>query len=366
LSSFVSLLRREYIRAMKHLLLKAAVILLLPVTALSQNIPYKNLVLEGGGVRGFAYAGAFEVLDSLGVLQQIERVGGTSAGAIQAALLGVGYTPREIVELTENIKPQSFNDGAWFVGSGMRRIKKQFGYYKGDKIAQWIEELIAAKTGNGDITFAELHQQRAVEGYKDVYITGTDLTYQCLRVFSYERYPAMRLKDAVRISLSIPLYYKAILMDDEGKVYEKPESRKGLHVMVDGGALSNFPVTLFDSSRYVGTGNGSRNVYLENPETLGLMMEMPEQIEYNKTQAGKYPLAINNMKDYVKAVYVTLIDKASPEAEGKTRYHRTITISTMGQSGRVRKLPAKVIQGWLDSGREGARRFFIEQLRSAT
>jgi hypothetical protein len=40
---------------MKHLLLKAAVTFLLPVTALSQNIHYKNLVLEGGreGARRF-------------------------------------------------------------------------------------------------------------------------------------------------------------------------------------------------------------------------------------------------------------------------------------------------------------------------
>jgi NTE family protein len=96
---------------------------------------------------------------------------------------------------------------------------------------------------------------------------------------------------------------------------------------------------------------------MENPETLGLMMEMPEQIEYNKTQSGKYPLAIRTMKDYIKAMYVTLIDKASPEAEGKTQYHRTITISTLNQSGRVRKLPAKAIQDWMNSGREGARRF---------
>jgi len=342
---------------MKHLLLKAAVALLLPVTALSQNIPYKNLVLEGGGVRGFAYAGALEVLDSVGVLQTVERVGGTSAGAIQAMLLGVGYTPHEIMELTAGIKPQAFNDGAWFVGTGIRRLKKQFGYYKGEKIAGWIEQLIAAKTGNGNITFAELHQQKAAKGYKDIYITGTDLTYQCLRVFSWEQYPDMCIKDAVRISLSIPLYYKPVLIDDQGKVYEQADNKKGLHLMVDGGALSNYPIAIFDSSRYVMSVPAAVNSYIENPETLGLMMEMPEQIEYNKTQSGKYPLAIRTMKDYIKAMYVTLIDKASPEAEGKTQYHRTITISTLNQSGRVRKLPAKAIQDWMNSGREGARRF---------
>lgn len=60
----------------------------------------------------------------------------------------------------------------------------------------------------------------------------------------------------------------------------------------------------------------------------------------------------------MKAVYVTLIDKPSPEANGSSAWKRTITISTLNYSGRVRKLPKKVIEDLLESGREGVRRFF--------
>ena len=57
--------------------------LLFPLAVLSQqNKAYKNLVLEGGGVRGLAYAGVFSVLENNGVLNRIENVGGSSAGAI--------------------------------------------------------------------------------------------------------------------------------------------------------------------------------------------------------------------------------------------------------------------------------------------
>jgi len=45
---------------------------------------FKHLVFEGGGVRGIAYAGAIEVLESNGILNSIESVTGTSAGAITA------------------------------------------------------------------------------------------------------------------------------------------------------------------------------------------------------------------------------------------------------------------------------------------
>ncbi|MBQ0128550.1 MAG: patatin-like phospholipase family protein, partial [bacterium] len=42
---------------------------------------FRNLVFEGGGVRGIAYAGALEVLEEEKILRKIKRVAGTSAGA---------------------------------------------------------------------------------------------------------------------------------------------------------------------------------------------------------------------------------------------------------------------------------------------
>src|SRR5690242_1428218 len=115
----------------------------------SQTVRYRNLVMEGAGVKGFAYAGALQVLDSIGVLKDIQRVAGTSVGAIQGALLAVGYTTKEIIELTAHIPLKRFNDGGWMLAGGISRLRRQFGWYKGEKIAKWLEELIAAKTGNG-------------------------------------------------------------------------------------------------------------------------------------------------------------------------------------------------------------------------
>lgn len=57
---------------------------------------FKNLVLEGGGVKGIAYVGALDVLIEKGIVSSIERVGGTSAGAINAILLGLGFTQSEV------------------------------------------------------------------------------------------------------------------------------------------------------------------------------------------------------------------------------------------------------------------------------
>lgn len=51
--------------------------------------PFRNLVFEGGGVKGSAYIGAIRALNEEGILPEIQRFGGTSAGAITALLLGL-------------------------------------------------------------------------------------------------------------------------------------------------------------------------------------------------------------------------------------------------------------------------------------
>jgi NTE family protein len=328
--------------------------LLLAFFGNAQPARYKNLVLEGGGIRGFAYTGAFQVLDSLGILQHIERVGGTSAGAIQATLLAIGYTPEEIMAVALEVPLRKLNDGGG-IFRGPKQLRKNFGWYKGEKMSQWIEGLIEKKTGNGNITFGELYRDKAAKGYKELYITGTDLTYQCMRVFSHEAYPNMRIKDAVRISASIPIYFGAVLIDDEGKVYKESDASKKLHVMADGAVMGNYPIFLFDSSKYM---NGDVNKHMTNPETLGLLMEMPEMIEHSRHDSDAYALPITNMREYVKALYITLIDKANPDGKDSAALRRTIAISNMNISGRIRKIKRETLDGFVECGREGVRRFF--------
>lgn len=324
---------------------------LLQINIHAQKIVYKNLVLEGGGVRGFAYAGAFEILDSLGILKSIERVGGTSAGAIQATLLAIGYTPKEMMEVAANIPLKEFNDG--FFPGGFTRLRERFGFFKGQKLTKWIEKLISDKTGDANITFGQLHNLGAVKNYKELYITGTDLTYRCLRVFSHESYPNMRIKDALRISFSIPLYFEPVIIDDGGTL-QKQHKNPAYHLMVDGGMLANYPIHIFDSTKFI-TGDTMNNSFLQNKETLGLLLDKPEQLEYR--DKGNYPLPIYSLMDYVKAVYQTAIDKPNPDLPS---LRRTITISHLNMSGRVRKLSRATIQKLVESGRQGILTFFAK------
>ena len=334
---------------MKNLGLLLVLLLSFRCMSVAQPRIYKNLVLEGGGIRGFAYAGAFELLDSLGILENIERVGGTSAGAIQATLLAIGYTPKEIMTVAENIPLKEFNDG--FFPGGFSRLKRKFGFFKGEKLSLWIEQLILAKTGDPNITFLQLHELRSQKNYKDLYITGTDLTHRCLRVFSHESYPNMRIKDALRITFSIPLYFEPVIIDEAGAI-QHDRNNTNFHLMVDGGLLSNYPVHIFDSTKFLYP-DSSVNMYQQNIFTLGLLLDKPEQFSYK--QPGNYPLSVRTLNDYITAVYQTIIDKPNPD---DIWLKRTITISHLNLSGRVRKLSPATIQNLVESGRHGVRLFF--------
>ena len=255
---------------MKHKFIKRLIFhllffLIINLTSNSQA-SYKNIVLESDRIRGFVYIGAYEVLDSLHILESIEHVGGSSASGIQAVLLAVGYTPAEMRLINEKIPLKKFNDGGWSIIGRTKRLHKQFGGYKGDGFANWIGELIAKKTDLATTTFIELHARRTERGFKDLHVTGTDLTYQCLRIFSYEQYPNMSVRDAVRISISIPLYYRPVLIDDSGLIYAKTEQNKIVHVMVDGRVLSNYPIHMFGSTKYSTTFD-SINTFYSNTET---------------------------------------------------------------------------------------------------
>lgn len=99
-------------------------------------------MLEGGGIRGVAYCGALQELEQRGMLHSIRRIGGTSAGAIQALLLSVGYSAAELTDLVSEMKVESFNDGQYIFVGGAQRLMERFGWYRGDAFRRWIGEKI--------------------------------------------------------------------------------------------------------------------------------------------------------------------------------------------------------------------------------
>ncbi len=163
-------------------------------------------MFEGGGVKGIASIGAMQVLEGRGMLAPVKRVGGTSAEAINALLFALGYSIAEQHELLGSLDFKRFLDDSLGVIRDVRRLAKDFGWHRGDFFATWIGEQIARRLGRPEATFAEL----AAKGGADLHVIGTNLSTGYAEVFSRERHGDMPLATAVRISMSIPLFFAAV------------------------------------------------------------------------------------------------------------------------------------------------------------
>lgn len=327
-----------------------ATLLLSSQLIFGQNTAYKNLVFEGAGIRGIAYTGAVEGLEKAGVLQGIEKYGGTSAGAVIAMTLALGYDAEEIRDLLQETEFQKFNDGNFLGFGGMRRMKNRYGWYKGDKFVRWLGEIIEAKSGNAELTFAELYAWRG----KDLYTVGTNLTQQTMMVFSRERYPDMKIKDAVRISLSIPLYFEAIFIDEAGNLYDKPQAGLALDIIVDGGIIGNYPIQIFDST-FVEDGQTKR---IPNPETLGIKIDDDDQIRYDKQQQGLSPREIDSFKSYIEAFYVFALENLNRAQMQPEDWERTILVSCKDIGPKIKRLSDQQVSTLVNSGKESVAAYF--------
>lgn len=300
---------------------------------------YRNLVFEGGGVRGIAYAGALSALEQRGMIRNIERVGGTSVGAITALLVALNYSAEEMKTVLDGLNIGQFNDGRWFFVGGFNRMGRHYGWYRGERFERWLEGLIARKTGKSRLTFSQLHESRNQQPLRDLYVTGTNLTTQRAVVFSHETTPDMALATAVRISMSVPLYFGAVLLDDQNRVISRPRRGVNYQVLVDGGITANYPLDLFDEAGQ------------PNPETLGLKLERPEQIQQFQTSTAIAPYRIESLTDYTSAFYNYIIENLNRRLPMANEQRRTIYISTEGITPRVRRMSATDKAKLFESGK---------------
>ncbi len=295
----------------------------------------RNLVFEGGGVKGIAYIGAMQVLEQRGLLAGVQRVGGASAEAINALLFALGYPIREQRDTIASVDFKNFMDDSFGVIRDIRRLAKSFGWNKGDFFAGWIGTLIKDRLGSEKATFEDLQ----TSGQPDLHVIGTNLTTGYSEVFSAERHPTMPLATAVRISMSLPLFFAAVRHGPRADVY------------VDGGVMLNYPIKLFDRERYIDMNNEAaaarrteyynmenarfllrrpgRSPYVYNCQTLGMRLDSREEIalfRYDEPVAGK---PIDTFTDYARALFSSLLQVQENQHLHGDDWQRTVYIDTL-------------------------------------
>jgi predicted acylesterase/phospholipase RssA/CRP-like cAMP-binding protein len=159
-----------------------------------------GLVLSGGAARGFAHLGVFRALEELGI--PVDRVGGTSMGALMGAGYAMGRSYVEMLKLAEKLA----------------NPKQLFDY---------------------TLPYASLMASKKVtnvmmEVFEDLYIEDLWRPFFCVSSNLTQAEPVLHqtglLWKSVRASIAIPGVFSPILHEGD--------------VLVDGGAMNNFPVDI--------------------------------------------------------------------------------------------------------------------------
>ena len=209
-----------------------------------------DAVLSGGGVRVIALIGALEVAEERGY--RWVNLGGTSGGAIVAALRAAGYTPAEMRRLMETTDFARFRDRDALdrvpLAGSLLSLLLENGLYEGQALEDWLADLLAQK---GVRTFADLELPPSLAGddprfrYR-LQVVAADVTRRRMLVLPRDlpdygldpaRFPVAR---AVRMSAALPYFYEPVPL-----VYPGPDG-PATSLVVDGGLVANFPVWLFD------------------------------------------------------------------------------------------------------------------------
>lgn len=312
---------------------------------------FRNLVFEGGGVKGIAYGGALHELEQKGILKNIKRVAGTSAGAITAILLAVGYSYAEVSDIVAETNFNKFEDDSLNDITNIRRLKNNYGWHKGDAFKRWIGNLIKDKKGKPNLTFKELYDS---ENSMDLYLTATNLSNQISEIFSYEHSPDVEIRLAARMSMSIPLYFQCVRFDDKKR-----------DIIVDGGVADNYPLNIFDNKKYLDDESNGEDVeysdtpgYVFNHETLGFRLDSLKEIEYNQNNWSNVPKKIHDFKDYALALVGYMQSMANKRHLHNNDWNRTVFIDTLDVGTIDFDIPKDKIEELIQSGKRGVNTYF--------
>lgn len=231
---------------------------------------YADAVFEGGGIKGIALLGALRCCDDLGLRWQ--KLAGSSSGSLTATLLAANF-PIDLLEqelgeydymqlLRQKTSPLIFSGdprddmGFPFWMMFFLFVTRRLGQYSSKPLHCWVTSMLKSRNIK---TFADLNK-----GEKQLKVVASDISRRemlllpddlnpaapnldcqeqalrekLLKRYGLENYLDFNVADAVRLSMSIPLFF------EPGKL--------GDYVILDGGVVSNFPLWIYDVEQQPG------------------------------------------------------------------------------------------------------------------
>ena len=232
---------------------------------MSLIVPPSHIVLGGGGVKCLAYIGAFQELESNGLLKNVRYFHGVSAGAFMSFVYILGYSLTELYKIGKSLDfstVQNIDENFIF------ELFQSFGFDNGLKFEKLIESFLKHKGFNREITFEQLYLLTK----KHLIFYAVDIHEKKLKEFSFEKTPNKSVLLALRSSMALPGYFTPIL---------DPVSK---HYYVDGALINNYPIDLIETDTVLGINFKAENNTIEKIESIQSYFYQLFTCLYSKTQ----------------------------------------------------------------------------------
>lgn len=211
---------------------------------------YDTLCLSSGGVYGIAYIGALDYLinEKIIELNNIKNYVGTSVGSLLLFFLIIGYSIKDINDIIINLNFSKLQTEINIVN-----VLENYGIDNGNKFIYLIKYYLKNKLNIENITFKELY----LNYNKNFIVIATNLSSGEESILNYTNTPEMSIITAIRMSISIPIFFTPVLYNEE--------------YYVDGALTNTFPINHCNQETTISI-NLPYSKYYENNNILDIFL----------------------------------------------------------------------------------------------
>lgn len=314
---------------------------------------FKNLCLEGGGIKGLGLAGAACYMDDLGIWGDLENFCGASAGSIFALLASLDYSPKQIKSIMFETDFSKFvDDESYF--KQLRNFSRNYGIHSGLYFENFLKTLIKDKMKKEDATFKDIFYKTK----KSLFVITSNVSTGYSQSFDAYNSPDMPVWLAVRMSMAIPFYFTSVKYKSDVIVENKKVEKEC--IFSDGGIFQNYPIRYFDDGRFC-----EEDEYGEyhNHQTIGFKLDSKNRIDIIVNHELPNWKNIKNIVNYTNEVISSLMNVQDNYFRDEDDWIRTIFIDTLGVTTTDFNISIKKKSELFNSGWIGAEKFFKGKIK---
>ena len=186
-------------------------------------MPIKNIVLSGGCHTFYQTLGIIQTLEKNNIwkVENIEKIYGTSAGALLGAILCLKF---DWDTLNEYFLNRPWKDVFNIDINIILSIFNKKGFFNKTQLEMIFKPLLHAKDLSLDITLNEFYEYSKIE----LHMYSFEINNFKLEEISYKTHPDLSLMTALNMTSALPIMFSPVCIDD--KCY------------IDGGVATNYPL----------------------------------------------------------------------------------------------------------------------------